>query len=304
MIKEEWKPIIYRDIKQMYEISSLGRIRNYRTGKFLTPVRNVSNDHYQVSLRLNESSKKWNGKRSFSFHILVAITFIPNPENKPLVHHIDGDPSNNKVDNLMWVTVSEHQVLTYELEQRDRKFGEKSENARYTTEQYAMIVDLILEDPTISIKELSERTGIAVPMVREFVRGNIKWPDSRKDRSIDHYMGLNGYDEETMRKVFELAQDINMPVAEISRITKVNSSTVSSVVNHCVSMKWRYLYNEYDIPNRNNSKMINLFDKRTDEKIRKLLKQGKDIKEIINKLHLDNGLYTYTQLYRYILKIL
>lgn len=50
-------------------------------------------------------------KRYTTLHTIVAEMFVPNPEGKTVVHHIDGDATNNDPVNLMWVTPSEHGEL-------------------------------------------------------------------------------------------------------------------------------------------------------------------------------------------------
>ena len=50
-----------------------------------------------------------------SIHRLLAIHFIPNPDNKPQVNHIDGDKFNNDLSNLKWVTCSENLKHAFKL---------------------------------------------------------------------------------------------------------------------------------------------------------------------------------------------
>lgn len=49
-------------------------------------------------------------KTSYGVHRLVASAFAPNPDNKPIVNHIDGDRSNNNIDNLEWATARENNM--------------------------------------------------------------------------------------------------------------------------------------------------------------------------------------------------
>ena len=105
---EEWKVI---DERPGYSVSNLGKVRNDKTGKILTPQLHKASkgDNY---LFVNLSKGKVIGR---AVHRLVAIAFIPNPDNKPEVNHIDGNHCNNAVNNLEWVTSQENTLHAYRV---------------------------------------------------------------------------------------------------------------------------------------------------------------------------------------------
>ena len=88
----------FRDIpgyEGLYEVSNLGRVR--RNGKILKPWKN-NWGYLLVSLCKNGIV------RNARIHRLVALAFIPNPQNLPQVNHKDEDKTNNAVSNLEWCT--------------------------------------------------------------------------------------------------------------------------------------------------------------------------------------------------------
>lgn len=82
-----------------YLISTFGRIKRK------DPILKMNK---RKDGRLNIDLMIGGKKKSFLVHRLVASAFIPNPTNKPTINHLDGDPTNNKVENLEWATMKEN----------------------------------------------------------------------------------------------------------------------------------------------------------------------------------------------------
>ena len=118
---ERWKDI--KDFEGLYQISNYGRVKSmeryrklYSKSIYVPEIirkNGYDKDGYQI-IPLNKNSKKYMKK----IHRLVAEAFIPNPENKPCIDHINCCVDDNRVVNLRWVTIVENNEHSAELGHR------------------------------------------------------------------------------------------------------------------------------------------------------------------------------------------
>ncbi|MED3974580.1 NUMOD4 motif-containing HNH endonuclease [Priestia megaterium] len=163
MNHEIWKPI--GGYEEYYEVSNFGRVRS--------KDRRVSNGpgSYIKKARILKRSKTTTGywkvelskdgtKKSLKVHRLVAAAFIDNPNNKPFVNHIDGNPLNNHISNLEWCTQAENMQHAYQTGLIKCNFH------KYKQE----IVEEYTEDPDATIKKLSKKYGCNESSIRNFFK--------------------------------------------------------------------------------------------------------------------------------------
>jgi hypothetical protein len=121
-MNEIWKQILGFD--GFYFVSNLGRIKSFKIlntqnkNKIGIIKKQRNNKGYKIiSVKFNKV------KISLKVHRLVAMAFIPNPENKSQINHKDGNKSNNNVNNLEWATGSENVKHAFNTGLKEQYFG-------------------------------------------------------------------------------------------------------------------------------------------------------------------------------------
>lgn len=146
----------------MYTLSVDGKVFSKFTEKYLTPV--LDSTGYLIVTLCNDS-----GKVNKSVHRLLAIHFIPNPENKLHVNHIDGVKINNKLGNLEWATVKEntHHAISLGL------FRPKSQMTNLRVAKIDPVSGTVLEEFT-SLGEASRVCATPQPNITKVCKGKRK----------------------------------------------------------------------------------------------------------------------------------
>lgn len=194
--EEIWKPVI--GWEEFYEVSNLGRVKGLNrlssSGKRLQSKirKSVYNKKGYLILGL---SKNGINKMQIT-HRLVAKAFIPNPNNLPQINHKDGDKTNNKPENLEWVTSLENIKHAYATGLKEGMPGETNGRALSSNKE----VEDIIERYNIGEKasEIVKSTGLTLFNIREILFGKswstidkeVEKRDDRGNWSEDHAKNL------------------------------------------------------------------------------------------------------------------
>lgn len=147
MSKEQWKPIPGFD---GYEASNMQRVRSVKSGKIMSLTINGSG-YPTVGVTMN--------KKTFTVlaHRLIALAWIPNPLGKPQINHINGNRSDNRLENLEWCTQSENIQHAYDI-------GFKKPYKK--TEKHLKIIGLVASRP-ITVKNIATGEPLSFTSMRE-----------------------------------------------------------------------------------------------------------------------------------------
>lgn len=157
---EVWKDI--QGYEGLYQVSNMGRVKGLRKNKIL---HQLQRGHGYLTVDLYKDGVP---RKKESVHRLVATAFIPNPDGKREVNHIDENKQNNMATNLEWVTRSENMTrgTVQERLNKSRINGVKS----IPILQFTRSGEFVAEYP--SLAEAHRQTGFAQANICRCAQGS------------------------------------------------------------------------------------------------------------------------------------
>lgn len=164
---EEWKNV--KGFEGLYQVSNLGRVkalakewysgnRNSLRKKEEILLKPCSNTRGYLAVTLSKNSKH----KMFRVNRLIAQHFLPNPENKPEVNHINGIKTDNRVENLEFCTRSNNMKHAFNTGLKISVKGEKHGQSKLTD---AQILEIRALKGKLFQREIAEIYGVSKTLI-------------------------------------------------------------------------------------------------------------------------------------------
>jgi hypothetical protein len=172
MNEEAWKDVV--GYEGLYGVSNTGKLRGlydvWRKSDLMGLSKDTHGYYYQG---LHKDGKNSNHR----IHRLVAIAFIPNPENKPQVNHINGVKTDNRVENLEWVTSKENHIHAVKMGLRTFGCitGENSTSSKLKDKDILDIRAEYSKNPCVATKRtISAQYNVTIQCIH-YIVNRISW---------------------------------------------------------------------------------------------------------------------------------
>lgn len=229
---EIWKSI--PGWEDRYQASSLGRIRSIertdsmnrkKLSKILKFTLNKNTKYLQISFYVSEGKVK-----TYRVHRLIALTFIPNLENKPTVNHKNSERTDNKIINLEWASTQE-QINHTIFMKRKTDYGENNYHAKITEKDIVKIFEL-WNSKRHTQKSIGKIFNLSVAHIGDILNGK-RWKKVKEKYHLKRntfYKGKKLIDEDIVQ-IHELYKTNNYTLEEIAKIFNVSDSTIWDICN-------------------------------------------------------------------------
>ena len=174
-MEEIWSPLEFEGFEGFsgrYMVSSLGQVYSIITGTLKKPT--LQKGQGYLVLTFNNRTLKL--RKTVRVHRLVALTFIPNPDNLPCVNHKDGDKTNNAVENLEWCShaYNLHHARTTGL---SSNYGSTHGNSKLSPEQVREIY--IAEGTCLALGEKYGVSNSTICLIKNDKRHKTVYEETR-----------------------------------------------------------------------------------------------------------------------------
>lgn len=214
---EVWKDV--PGYEEYYQVSNIGNVKRTRSknGKPDRELKHLLNVRGYRLVKLCMDGIM----RNFLIHRLVAMAFLPNSENKPEVNHINGNPGDNRIENLEWCSRMEN--MANAVERGAMRSGTDHYFAKITNEDVIQIIELCKQMPIV---EVANRFRISSTQISQILSGKARTKASGLSETVSFTKQNNGWNRRMIKVIDEATGEVFPSITKAAKRLNIKRVTL------------------------------------------------------------------------------